>query len=73
MGDRLSNITKVALDQSRYIWRHNYIVKYISDKIDRSKYTMHSDVDRNNGGTVPATLTVTGLKPFLTVLDGNKK
>ena len=34
---------------------------------------MHSDVDRNNGGTVPATLTVTGLKPFLTVLDGNKK
>ena len=37
---------------------------------------MHSDVDGNktpNGGTVPASLTVTALKPDVTVLDENKK
>ena len=67
---------KVALDQGRYTWRHDNIVKYISDNVDRSKYTMHSDVGSNktpNGGTVPASLTVTGLRPDLTVLDVEKK
>ena len=66
----------MALDQDRYLWRHNNVVKYISDNIDRSKYTMHSDVNRKvnpNGGIVPASLSVTGLKLDLTVLDVNKK
>ena len=67
---------KVALDQGRYLWRHDNIVQYISDNVDRSKYTMHSDVGSNktpNGGTVPAFLTVTGFRPDLTVLDVEKK
>ena len=60
---------KVALEQGRLLWRHNNIVKYIVQNIDQ-KYVVHSDVEgytTPNGGTIPAALTVTGLKPDITV------
>ena len=67
---------KVSLDQGRLLWRHNNIIKYIVDCIDTNKYKLHSDIDgltTSNGGTIPANVTVTGLKPDITVLDENQK
>ena len=65
---------QVALNQGRFLWRHDNIVKFIVKNIDQ-KYTVHSDVDGHmtpNGGTLPAALTVTALKPDITVLDVEK-
>ena len=66
---------KVALEQGRLLWRHSNIVKNIVQNIVH-KYVVHSDVEgytTPNGGTIPAALTVTGLKPDITVMDVEKK
>ena len=63
---------KVSLDQGRLTWRHDNIVKYIADCIDKSKYTVHSDIEgyqTTNGGSMPAYLTVTELKPDIVIID----
>jgi hypothetical protein len=65
---------QVALNQGRYLWRHNNIVNYIVKNMDQ-KHTVHSDMDGKmtpNGGTIPAALTVTALKPDITVLNAEK-
>ena len=67
---------KVALDQGRYKWRHDNAIKFIIDNLDCSKFTVHSDLSGHttpNGGTIPANLTVTTLKPDITVLDVENK
>jgi hypothetical protein len=66
------NGCKTMLDQGRYTWRHDNIVRYITDNIDKEKYTMYSDIDGSqteNGGTIPSRLTVTPLKPDIVILD----
>ena len=48
------------------------MIKYIIDNLDNSKFTVHSDLSGHttpNGGTIPENLTVTTLKPDITVLD----
>jgi hypothetical protein len=67
---------KVALDQKRYTYRHDNIIKYIVDCIDKNKFKVHSDIDGHttqNGGTIPAHMTVTDLKPDITITDEAKK
>ena len=69
------NGCKTMLEQDRYTWRHNNIVKYITDNIDRSKYTVYSDLDDSktaHGGTIPPHLTVTELKPDIVITDDKK-
>ena len=66
---------KVAMELGRLLWRHSNIVKYIVQNIVQ-KYVVHSDVEgytTPNGGTIPAALAVTGLKPDITVMDVEKK
>ena len=66
----------MALNQGRYTWRHDNVIKYIVDSIDKSKFTVHSDLSgytTPNGGTIPTTLTVTTLIPDITVLSVEKK
>ena len=51
---------QVALDQGRYMWRHDNVIKYIVDS--KTKFTVHSDLSgytTPNGGTIPTILTVT--------------
>ena len=53
---------KIALNQRRYTWRHDNIVKYISDSINTTKYTVSADIEvyRNaTGGTLDPALAVT--------------
>ena len=37
-SDHCLNICKVGLDTGRWTWRHNNIVHYIMDSLDKSKY-----------------------------------
>ena len=67
---------KVALDQGRYTFRHDNIIKFIVDSLDKTKYKVHSDIEgfqTQSGGTVPASMTVTTLKPDITITDETNK
>ena len=67
---------KVALDQERYTWRHDNIVRYIVDCVDTDKYTVYSDLPgfrTANGGSIPATMCVTLQKPDVVIVDETKK
>jgi hypothetical protein len=66
------NICKVAMETGRWTWRHNNIVNYVVSSLDTSKFTVHSDIEGHEtagGGTVPPEVTVTNLKPDITIWD----
>ena len=66
----------MALDQGRYTYRHDNILHYIYNCIDKSKYRVFCDIDGSqtpNGGTVPAELTVTNLKPDIVIINKANK
>ena len=57
---------KVSLDQSRYTWRHNCVLKHVVELFQDSKYTVTSDLPgyKTYGhSTVNPQLTVTNLMP----------
>ncbi len=60
------------LNQGRYTWHHNNIIKYISDNVNQEKYTVYSDIPGGqtvNGVTIPPNLTITSLLPDILILD----
>ena len=65
---------RVALDQGRYTWRHDNIVKYITDSIDSTKYTVNADIEGHTvaGGTLDPSLAVTLEKPDIVIRDFKK-
>ena len=66
------NICRVALDSGRFTWRHNNVINYIVESLDSSRYTIHSDIpghEAPGGGTIPPELTITALKPDITIWD----
>ena len=66
------NGCKVMLDQQRYTWRHDNILKYVTDNITNPKYKVYTDLTNKqtiNGGTIPPNLTVTPLRPDIVILD----
>lgn len=70
------NGCKVALEKGRFTFRHDNMANYIVNKIDRAKFTVYSDIHGHkitNRGTIPATRTVTELKPDIVVIDDKKK
>ena len=74
--DHCLNICKMGLDTGRWTWRHNNILHYIMDSLDKSKYTVHSDLpgqEAAGGGTIPPEICVTPLKPDIVILNKHKK
>ena len=66
---------KIELNQGRYTWRHDNIVKNIADSIDTTKYSVSADIEgyRNaTGGTLDPALAVTLEKPDLFITDTKK-
>ena len=71
----LSNC-KVFLNQKQYTWRHDSLIKYIVDFLDISKVSVFSDIpgfQTTNGGSLPADMAVTTLKPDVVLLDHKEK
>ena len=70
------NGCKTMLDQGRYTYRHDNILNYIVSNLDKKLYTVYSDLHGHqtaNGGTIPATMTVTELKPDIVVVSEKDK
>ena len=70
------NGCKVALDQKRFTWRHDNIVRYICDSVDKSKFTLYSDIEgfkTETGGSIPASLTTTIDRPDIVIIDKKKR
>ena len=70
------NGCKIALDQKRYTWRHDNIVKYICELVDQSNYTLYSDIEgfqTESGGSIPSFLTITLDRPDIVIIDRKKK
>ena len=69
------NSCSTALKQGRFTWRHDNIIKYICQCIDKTKYTLYADVhpySLANGGTIPPNLLVTPLRPDIVILSGDE-
>ena len=66
---------KVALEQGRYTWCHDNIIKFIADSVDTDKYSVYADIEayRNTtGGTLDPALAVTLEKPDLVIHETHK-
>ena len=69
------NCCKIMLDTQRYTWRHNNLINFIVNSVD-TKHTVFSDLpgcEAAGGGTIPADLCVTNLKPDIVIIDNEKK
>ena len=71
------NGCKIALCQGRFIWIHDNItyITYIVNSVDKSKFTLFSDISRHqtsNGDTIPPNMTFTPLKPERVIIDKKK-
>ena len=66
------NICKVGMDTGRWTWRHNNIVNYVVNNVDREKYTVYSDLPGHTaagGGSIPPEICVTVQKPDIVIID----
>ena len=69
------NCCKIMLDTHRYTWRHNNLINFIVNSVD-SKFKVFSDLpgwEATGGGTIPADLCITNLKPDIVIIDNSKK
>ena len=67
---------RVALVEGRFTWRHDNIVRYICDSIDKTKVEVYSDIPgyrTANGGSIPAEFTITLDKPDIVIVDRKNK
>jgi len=70
------NCCPTFLEQGRYTWRHDCIVKYLSSLFDTSTYQLYADLPNMktaSGGTIPADLIVTTDRPDITVINKSEK
>ena len=70
------NCCKIMLDTQRYTWRHNNLISFIVNNVDRQRFKVFSDLpgwEATGGGTIPADLCITNLKPDIVIIDNSKK
>ena len=64
------------MDQGRFTWRHDSILHYISNCLDKEKFTCYVDIPGHQtqaGGTLPPDILITTLKPDVVVVDTRNK
>ena len=73
--NHILNCCKVMLETGRYTWRHNNLVNFIVNNVDK-RFTVYSDLpgwEAPGGGTIPPALCVTNLKPDIVIVDTDTK
>ena len=63
----------VKLNDGRYTWRHNTIVNYIENNLDKEKYTVRTDLPGHQAKTLPPEIIITSLIPDIVIVDDKKK
>ena len=74
--NHLLNCCTVMLKTDRYTWRHNNLINFIVNNLDKSRFKVYSDLpgwEAPGGGTIPSQLCVTNLKPDIVIVDEVKK
>ena len=66
------NGCKVSLNQQRYTWRHDNILRYTCENVDSEKYQLNADIDEYSlpgGATISPDLCVTLERPDIVIHD----
>ena len=74
--NHILNGCRKSLEQGRFTWRHDSILHYISNSLDKEKYTCFVDIfghQTQAGGTLPPDIIISPLKPDIVVVDTRKK
>ena len=60
-----------ALDEGRYTYRHNEVIKEIVKNIDRDLVEVYADIEGHTigGGTIPPDILVTSEKPDIVIIN----
>ena len=67
---------KKSLEDGRFTFRHNNILKYIHTCLDHTKFKVYVDIEGSQtaaGGTLPPEVLVTNLKPDIVIIDRKTK
>ena len=72
------NYCKISLDQGRFDWRHDSIVKLLATKLLEGKpatLDLYADIQgyKTNGGTIPANILCTLERPDLVLVEKRSK
>ena len=61
----------MALEQGRYTYRHNNVLREITESIDTNSFQYYSDIQGKTigGGTIPPDILVTAEKPDIIIID----
>ena len=61
----------VTLEQGRYTYRHNNVLREITESIDTNSFQYYSDIQGKTigGGTIPPDILVTAEKPDIVIID----
>ena len=65
-----------SLNQGRFTYRHDNVLNYIAQCLDKAKFECYIDIEGHQtpgGGTFPPSLVVTNLKPDIVIIDKVKK
>ena len=70
------NGCKVFLHQGRFTWRHDNILHYIDQCLDKNQFEVYVDIEEmkfQNVGTVPPKITVTPDRPDIVIVNNKSK
>ena len=70
------NYCKTSLDQDRFTWRHDNILNYVYNTIDKSRFEIYVDLEEKKSGyasTIPPEIMVTSEKPDIVIVDRKSK
>ena len=76
--EHILNWCKTSLDQGRFTWRHDSILKYLATELNKRKpenLTLYIDIPGHkiNGGTIPADVLTTLERPDIVILNRQEK
>ena len=74
--NHILNCCRVSLYQGRFTFRHDSVLNYIAQCLDKTRFSCYIDIPSHQtpaGGTIPASVLVTNLKPDIVVVDQLKK
>ena len=74
--NHILNCCKTSLEQGRYTYRHNSILSYIFNLLDKDLYTIGCDLPNatcSSGSTIPTNVVVTTLIPDLVITSQGEK
>ena len=74
--NHILNCCDSFLNQGRYTWRHDNVIHYIINLLNKISNTVYSDIpgfSTSANGTIPPNICVTSEKPDIVIIDEVKK